>query len=81
MSNSPKRVSQALYQGASPRGDVADAYVNLVLQLLESRNAGESNPNPAAECVRQVFALVGQDDLAAKDFAARLNYIRDAYRG
>jgi hypothetical protein len=75
MSNPAKLLSR-LYQGSIPRGSVEEAYPALVLQLLNALNAAPTSDDPVVDVTNQLFDLVGRDDLAARDMAARLSYLR-----
>jgi hypothetical protein len=74
--NSADRTYAALFAGAQPQGDLTQSYFALVLQLVASRDAAETLNGPD-EIMRQVFALVGPESLAAVDVAKRLNTYRE----
>ncbi len=77
MANAPTKLYQRYAQGASPAGSVESAYPMLVLQLLALIDASPTSDDPVTDCLNQLTSAAGSShDLAVRDMAARLNYLR-----
>ena len=76
--NSADRTLNMMFNGVPAAGDETRAFVQLVLKLLSLADTGETLAGPS-ECVRQVYAITGRDDLAGKAFDAALNTAATQY--